>query len=211
MKDGESYQSMKAVTEIDAARQEAILSSLAGFPFLLVYSFAWIAAAALSYLVPSGVAPWIYLLGGIPGVPVALALERRLGYVRVTRPDPLLPLTLQILFVQIVAMPAVMIVWSLAPNYTPVAFAAVVGGHFLPFQWVYRTRLYGFLGVAVAGGSSLVGALAGEKAIHYTGFFVGATLLVGAFLARSHARATWQESQRETQHDDAADAPAHRR
>lgn len=185
---------MRATTEIDAIRREAILSASAGFPFLLVYSFAWIAAGALSYLVPSGVAPWVYLLGGVPATPIALVLERRMGYVGVTAPDPLLPLTLQILFVQVVAFPAVMLVWSLAPNYTPVAFAAVVGAHFLPFQCVYRTRLYGVLGVAVAGGSYLVAALFGEKAIHYTGFFVGATLLVGAFTARSHARSTWLES-----------------
>lgn len=192
---------MKPTSEIDAVREKAILSSLAGFPFLMVYSVVWIAAAALSYVVPSGVAPWLYLLGGAPAAPIAIALERRVGYVRVTGPDPLLPLTLQILFVQIVAFPAIMIVWDVAPNYVPVAFAAVVGAHFLPFQWVYRTRLYGFLGVAVAGGAYLVGALAGKEAIHYTGFFVGAILLVGAFLARSHARATWLASQRTTAAD----------
>lgn len=191
-----SYHSMQVTSEIDAVRQQAILSSLAGFPFLLVYSVAWIAAGALSYLVPSGVAPWVYLLGGVPAAPIAITLERRVGYVRVTGPDPLLPLTLQILFVQVVAIPAVMIVWSVAPNYVPVAFAAVVGGHFLPFQWVYRTPLYGILGVVVAGGAYLIAALFGEKSIHYTGFFVGATLLVGAFLARSHARATWLEFRR---------------
>lgn len=190
-------------TEIDGARQQAILSSMAGFPFLLIYSFVWIAAGALSYVVPSGVAPWVYLLGGVPAAPMAIALERRLGYVRVTGPDLLLPLTLQILFVQIVAIPAVMIVWSVAPNYVPVAFAAVVGGHFLPFQWVYRTRLYGMLGIVVSGGAYLIGALFGEKSIHYTGFFVGATLLIGAFLARSHARATWLASQHATKQDDA--------
>jgi hypothetical protein len=67
----------------------------------------------------------------------------------------------------------------------------VVGAHFLPFQWVYRTRLYGVLGVAVAGGSYLVAAVFGQRAIHYTGFFVGAVLLAGAAVARAHARATW--------------------
>lgn len=149
---------MKPTSEIDAVREKAILSSLAGFPFLMVYSVVWISAALLSYVVPSGVAPWLYLLGGVPAAPIAIALERRVGYVRATGPDPLLPLTLQILFVQIVAFPAIMIVWDLAPNYVPVAFAAVVGAHFLPFQWVYRTRLYGVLGVAVAGGVSGRGA-----------------------------------------------------
>lgn len=190
------YLSTPSTNEIDAMRQQAILSSLAGFPFLLVYSIAWIAAGALSYVVPSSVAPWVYLLGGVPAAPIAIALERRVGYVRVTGPDVLLPLTLQILFVQVVAIPAVMIVWSVAPNYVPVAFAAVVGGHFLPFMWVYRTRLYAVLGVVVSGGAYLIAGLFGEESIHYTGFFVGATLLVGAFLARSHARATWLASQR---------------
>jgi hypothetical protein len=72
-----------------------------------------------------------------------------------------------------------------------VAFAAVVGAHFLPFQRVYRTRLYGFLGVVVAVGPSVLAVLVGQSALHYTGFFVGGALLVGAFIARSHARATW--------------------
>lgn len=198
-------------SEIDAVRQQAILSSLAGFPFLLIYSFVWIAAGALSYVVPSSFAPWLYLLGGVPAAPLAIALERRVGYIRITGPDPLLPLTLQILFVQIVAIPAVMIVWSLAPNYVPVAFAAVVGGHFLPFQWVYRTPLYGVLGVVVAGGAYLIGALFGQKSIHYTGFFVGAVLLAGAFLARSHAKATWLASQHAAPHGDATDAASPRR
>ena len=99
---------MKPVSEIDAIRQQAILSSLAGFPFLLVFAFVWITAGSLSYL--------------------------------------------------------------------------------------YRTRLYGLLGVVVAVGPFVLAVLFGERAMHYTGFFVGGALLVGAFTARSHARATWLES-----------------
>lgn len=185
---------MKPISEIDAIRQQGILSSLAGFPILLVFAFVWIAAGGLSYVVPRDVAPWVYLLLGIPAMPIAIALERRVGYVRAAKPDPLLPLTLQILFVQVVAFPAILLVWDAAPQYVPVAFAAVVGAHFLPFQWVYRTRLYGFLGVVVAVGPFVLAVLFGERAMHYTGFFVGGALLVGASIARSHARATWLES-----------------
>ncbi len=181
-----------AATDIDAARDEAILSGSAGFPFLLVYSFAWLAAGGLSYHVSNAVAPWLYLLGGVPMTPIAFLLERRVAYARVTGPDPLLPLALQILFVQIVAFPAIMLVWSLSPNYVPVAFAAVVGAHFLPFHWVYGTPLYTIMGVLVSGGSYIIAGMFGEEAIHYTGFFVGTVLLVGAFFARSHAKATAQ-------------------
>lgn len=81
---------MKPIPEIDALRQQAILSSLAGFPFLLVFALVWIAGATLSYLVPRDIAPWIYVLLGMPATPIAIALERRLGYVRVAKPDLLL-------------------------------------------------------------------------------------------------------------------------
>ncbi len=196
---------MKPVSELDAIRQQAILSALAGFPFLLVFGFGWIAAGLLSYLAPHDVAPWIYVFLGIPAVPIAIILERRLGYVRAAQPGPLLPLVLQILFVQIVAFPAILLVWDSAPHYLPVAFAAVVGAHFLPFQWIYRTRLYGVLGVVIAVGPFVLAVLFGEKAMHYTGFFVGGALLVGAFAARSHARATWLESGQVAQQSNSAD------
>ena len=87
---------MKQISEIDSVRQQATLSSMAGFPFLLVFAFAWSAAALLTYLVPEGISPWVYPFMGIPAMPIAMALERRLGYVRATKPDPLLPLILQI-------------------------------------------------------------------------------------------------------------------
>lgn len=185
---------MKPTSELDAIRQQGILSSLAGFPILIVFAFAWIAAGALSYWVPRDVAPWAYLFLGIPAMPIAIALERRLGYLPAATPDPLLPLTLQILFVQVVAFPAILIVWDAAPAYVPVALAAIVGGHFLPFQWVYRTKIYGVLGVVVAVGPFVLAVIFGQKALHYTGFFVGGALFVGAFAARSHARTTWIES-----------------
>jgi hypothetical protein len=182
------------MSELDALRRRAILSSLAGFPFLLVFGVVWTVAGALTYVIPREIAPWTYVFLGMPAMPVAMALERRLGYVPATRPDPLLPLTLQILFVQIVAFPAILIVWNTAPGYVPVAFAAVVGAHFLPFQWIYQTKVYGFLGVAVAVGPFVLAMIRGQRALYETGFVVGPMLLVGAFLVRAHARAIWLAS-----------------
>jgi len=181
---------------IDSARRVAIISSGAGYPFLLVFACVWTGASVLSYVVPREVAPWVYLFLGLPAMPIAIYVERRVASKHPTDgKSEFLPLTLQILFVQIVAYPAVMIVWSVASDYVPVAFAAVVGAHFLPFQWVYRTPLYGILGVVVAVGPYLIAAVAGEDSLHYTGFFVGAALAAGAWFARSHAIATSLGSQ----------------
>jgi hypothetical protein len=185
---------MRAVSEIDAIREKAILSSLAGFPFLLVFGCAWIVAGALTYVFPADIAPWVYVFAGIPAAPIAIMLDRRLGYVPASNPDPLLPLTLQILFVQVVAFPAIMLVADSAFQYIPVAFAAIVGAHFLPFDWVYKTKLYTILGIAVSAGSFMLALFVGEAAMHYTGFFVGVVLLVGALLTRAYAKATWLAS-----------------
>jgi hypothetical protein len=188
--------SMKPMSEIDALRRHAILASLAGCPFLLVFGLVWMVAGVLSYLVPRDVVPWIYVCIGMPAMFVAMAIERRVGYVRAAADDPLVPLTLQVLFVQIVAFPAILLVWESSPQYVPVAFAAVVGAHFLPFQWIYRTSVYTVLGVVVAVGPFALAVIFGARAMHYTGFFVGAVLLVGAQLVRAHARSTWIESGR---------------
>jgi hypothetical protein len=182
--------------DVDSLRRQTILSGVAGFPFLLVYGVIWIAAAALTYVVPEVIAPWTYILLGAPAAPLAIALERRVRYAPPPDPDPLLPLTLQLLFVQIVAFPVALLVWNLAPHFLPVAFAAVVGAHFLPYQWVYRTRIYGVLSIVIAAGPYVLAVLFGKASMHYTGFLVGPILLAGAFAVRRHADATRQSASR---------------
>jgi hypothetical protein len=56
---------------------------------------------------------------------------------------------------QVVALPAVIVAYSLNPASVPVVLAAIAGGHFLPYAWLQRTRIYVVLAVAIA-----VGALA---------------------------------------------------
>lgn len=70
-------------------------------------------------MLPEALAPWAYVALGMPAMPLAMWLERRSGYVRASGPDPLLPLTLQILFVQVVAFPAILLVWDTASAYVP--------------------------------------------------------------------------------------------
>ena len=40
---------------------------------------------------------------------------------------------------------------SYHPALVPAAFAAIGGGHFLPYAWLHRTRLYVALGVLCGG------------------------------------------------------------
>lgn len=189
--------------DIDTLRSHGIVSSLAGAPFLLVFGVAWIAAGVLTFVVPASIGPWLYPFMGLPAAPIAMLIERRAGYMPAPKPDLLLPLTLQLLFLQLLAFPAILLVWDASPHYMPVAFAAVVGAHFLPFQWVYKTSIYGMLAFVVALGPYALAIVIRQEALHWTGVWVGICLLIGAVAARRHAKTTWASMHR-------LDAPATR-
>jgi hypothetical protein len=53
---------MEPASDVDSLRDQAILSSLAGFPFLIVFAAAWTIGGVLSYVVSRELAPWIYVL-----------------------------------------------------------------------------------------------------------------------------------------------------
>lgn len=178
--------------DIDRIRDHAIVSSLAGAPFLLVFGIAWLVASGLTYAVPAGAAPWMYVVVGIPAAGLAIAVERRFGFTPPIRNDPLTPLALQLLFVQVLAFPAILLVWDASPHYLPVAFAAVVGAHFLPFQWMYRTPIYGVLAFVVAVGPYVLAILMRREAMHWTGVLVGTSLIAGAVAAYRHAQRRWR-------------------
>ena len=63
----------------------------------------------------------------------------------------------------------------------------------------------------VAVGPFVLAVLFGQRVLHYTGFFVGGALLVGARFVRSHAAATWIASGDAAQQQHAADGAARRR
>jgi hypothetical protein len=78
--------------------------------------------------------------------------------------------------VQVVALPAMIVVYSLNPAYVPAVFAAIGGAHFLPYAWLHRTRLYIVLGLAISFGSLLLTMVLGEKAFPYVPLFWSACL-----------------------------------
>jgi hypothetical protein len=173
--------------DIDSARHESIASAGAGFPFLFSFGLTWIAAGVLSYFLSPKAAAWAYIFQAAIAIPMAFALQGWMRYPKASPDNPLWPLAMQLLFIQPLAFPAYILVLFLEPSYVPAVFAAMVGAHFLPYQWLHKTRLYGVLGVLVSAGPWMLAVAFGLESRHYTGFFVGAVLLVGSFFAKAHA------------------------
>ena len=90
-----------------------------------------------------------------------------------------------------IALPAVLVVFQLDPTWVPAAFAAVAGGHLLPYAWVHRTSLYLALGIVVALVPVGIRLLGGPTAAPYCLLAWSSLYLLGAILVR------WQVAARE--------------
>jgi hypothetical protein len=99
----------------------------------------------------------------------------------------MIPLVIQLSLVPTLGLPAVLVTLRFAPAYVPTVFAALVGAHFLPYVWLQRTSIYAVLAAVVSLGPFVLSVILRERAFPWVGILVGFTLVVGAFLARSHA------------------------
>jgi hypothetical protein len=55
---------------------------------------------------------------------------------------------------QLFFWPVVILVFRLAPAWTPWTMALLFGSHFLPYWWIYRSRAYAFLALSLAASMS---------------------------------------------------------
>lgn len=173
----------------DVERDESLVANRGGFSFLFVHGWTWIAAAALSFVLPIKVGALVYLFQGFVAFPASLLLERQLGYKTLsTKENSLVNLFVLIAVAQGLALPASIVVYNLDPLYLPVVFAATNGGHFLPYSWLHRTRAYVFLAlVASFGPFALLVAAGAEASFHASGLLVGVVMLISAWYVRGHA------------------------
>lgn len=138
------------MTDLDAARADATRSSGGGIGFLLAYACTLAIVTGIAYASAVEVAALAFLFQGGVALPLAFWSERRLGFPPMAKDNPLRSLSIQLAMVQVVALPAAILVYALDPLYLPAAFAAVAGGHFLPYAWLHRTRAYVALAVATS-------------------------------------------------------------
>jgi hypothetical protein len=146
---------MNPIPDLEAARNDVSGSSMGGAPFLISFGATLFITAILSLFVPVRIAALVAMFQGGVALPVAFWLEARIGNGPMAADNPLRSLSVQLAMSQVVALPAVIVAYSLNPASVPVVLAAIAGGHFLPYAWLQRTRIYVVLAVAIA-----VGALA---------------------------------------------------
>ena len=173
----------------DEERTESLVANRGGFSFLFVHGWTWIAAAALSFVLPTKAGALVYLFQGFIAFPASLLLERLLGYRTLsTKENSLVGLFVLIAVAQGFALPASIVVYNLDPFYVPVVFAATNGGHFLPYSWLHRTRAYVFLALVASFGPFAILVAGGpEASFHASGLLVGVAMLICSWQVRRGA------------------------
>jgi hypothetical protein len=95
-------------------------------------------------------------------------------------------LALLIAFTPAVAIPAVITAYFKYPLYMPSVIAALLGGHFLPYSWLYQTDVYLILGTAVALVPSVLMLALKERGFSLGPLFAGAALIISAGILLTH-------------------------
>ena len=179
----------ESLLHLDRARADVTASSAGGAPFLLAFGCTIGLAGLLGFYLPVKTAAIVAMFQGGVALPVAFWLERRLGSKRMEPDNPLRSLSIQLAMSQTVALPVVILVYSLNPVGVPAALAAIAGGHFLPYAWLQRTRLYAVLGAVVSLGGLAITIALGKQSFSYVLLFLSASYFVSAPLLYRHAKA----------------------
>ena len=165
-------------------RDEVRLNGRGGSAFLLAFGTTWTLAGTSTFFLSTNTAALVFLFQGAVGTPMAFALEKLLGYPSVSRGNSLTPLLILVAMSQLLALPAAVVVYWLVPDGVPVAMAAIVGGHFLPYAWIHKSGLYIVMGIFVAGAPFVLYVLLGDVYFYLVGLVVGIILLGFAFALR---------------------------
>jgi hypothetical protein len=70
--------------------------------------------------------------------------------------------------VQIFYWPLFIIVFNIAPAWVPFSMAILFGSHFIPYGWLYKSKAYYFIGIAMPCLGCLLALLGKEISYQYT-------------------------------------------
>ena len=128
--------------ELEAEKTRVIRATRMGVGMPIAGMVYWLAFAVLvsRFEIQSAVYMAFFATGLV--FPLGILFTRMAGGDLFTKSPPLTALGLQLAAVQIFFWPVITILASLAPRWTPYCMAVLIGSHFLPYGWLYRSRGY---------------------------------------------------------------------
>lgn len=139
-----------ALAELNAERSRLARLTRRGIGMPLAGLLFWLALALLLRTFPlrSALLFSFFATGAV--FPVGALLTRLLRGDLFARSPSLTPLGILLAAVQLFYWPVLILVFRVAPPWTPYVMAVLFGSHFLPYAWFYRSRGYAILAGSTA-------------------------------------------------------------
>lgn len=179
----------KPFEDFRRARDEVSASSAGGAPFLISYGVTFLVTGVVSFFLQREISALVAMFQGAAALPIAFWLEKRMRTASMSAENPLRDLSAQMAISQGLAVPFLIVVYSINPGQIPVVMAGLGGVHFLPYSWLHRTHIYTGLAALISLGSFALVLVLQAQAFHYILLFVGLIYLAGAPLVYRHAAA----------------------
>ena len=139
-----------ALAQFEAERDRLSLVTRKGIGMPAAGLLFWLGVWALVNALPQRTAlVYSFALTGVV-FPLGALLTRLAGGDLFAKSPTFTPLGIQLAALQLFYWPILILVFNLAPNWTPYTMAVLFGSHFLPYSWLYRSRGYAFLAIGIA-------------------------------------------------------------
>jgi GNAT superfamily N-acetyltransferase len=146
------------VSELDTLRHEVARITRRGIGMTLAACLYWLGLAlvtALAGLQPPALAAF-FIIGTVLVYPLGWLLDRWCGGDLFARGHPLSGLVAMLAATEALGLPMMALLFRDEPTLLAFALAAMLGAHFVPFGWLYRSPAYYALGIGTVVLSALL-------------------------------------------------------
>jgi hypothetical protein len=153
-----------------------------GYPVFIAGILFWLFVGVSSFFLSKETLVWLYLFGIGAILPLAILISKLLKINFLAAHNPLSTVGGLVGGVQIFFAPIVIMVAYHQPEWMPFVIGVLAGAHFLPYVWIYDTKIYLFQTVTTVIVASVTGIGFMDQAFHLTPFALSIVYLITAIL-----------------------------
>jgi hypothetical protein len=176
--------------DLPLLKQQHAATLKRGLNFISAAAFVWLIIGTAGLLLPTRQAFFVLLCSGGLTFPLSLAIGQLLGVNLFANHGDLGKLGLMANLFQLLLIPAVVLAGFVRYEYAPVALALLTGSHLIFYYWLYVSRTYLLLTLAITALGYGVAMFALPQAFPIIGLGTSALFGVGAALLAAENRAS---------------------
>jgi hypothetical protein len=163
-------------------KNDLSLEAHLGYPVFIAGILFWLFVGISSFFLPQKTLVWLYLFGIGAILPLAILISKLLKINFLAAHNPLSIVGGLVGGVQIFLAPIVIMVAYHQPEWMPFVIGVLTGAHFLPYVWIYDTKIYLFQTITTVIVASIIGIGFMDQAFHLTPFALSIVYLITAIL-----------------------------